>query len=518
MYAPGSLVAAVAVSTGDGSSDVRWLQLAHPRGCFLPLTDASSSGRPLFRAVTEFEEAAALDGDVRRWSCNEEVPAAKDELGDRWGEVFVGPKGYEEGLLRVLEATYLAELHAWTLLDQGRGTREPLDEPRDRFEKRTAASKATWPRIQRARRAKDWTNRAVASAARQAAFDAGLAPETARALVLDGVEGMTTTALESEGFLPQNILSPNIVPSVASALRRRGVQAWAGRVEDFLSAPLVPPLQLLYLDHTGAFPPRAPQIQQVFRSRAVGAGGVLACTFSMRSGPWAEGERIAEVLPPGWSHAHAAHALARKLQEGASAAGLEVEGVNIEGLDDYDLASVEQPGGNRRLRSSTRANASGALAEALDGEDLVGLAAALAAWAADGADTEATSGELAWLRQQAAQAAERVLSALGAGPSSILGAAWRVGRRRGRPHAVLGAEGAVADSAVDKLRSVAARVLQVADRRSSAVVPVGGSMRTATTMRRCMLIYPEEMMFFAVRLRKGRDIGSHALDQRDVLL
>ncbi|CAK0869095.1 unnamed protein product [Prorocentrum cordatum] len=242
------------------------------------------------------------------------------------------------------EAVYLDELRAW---DQHNIAAGAYRERTDKFEKRASATEAagtrrplkvedTMPRVLRMQRAKASTNRAVAGAAAESARSTSGSGGEATALVLDGAEAGTASVLLAAGFQRGRVLIPNLIPSVAESLRNDGSGgfACAAMVEDYvLGAPPVA-LDLAYLDFTGAFPRRAPHLRALFERGWLRPGGVLACTFSTREGPWQPGDGDAGAMPPGWSQAHAAYALVRVLLGAARESGLRLEGPDLEGSSD----------------------------------------------------------------------------------------------------------------------------------------------------------------------------------------
>lgn len=459
----------------------------------------------------------------------------------------------ERRLTMQLEASYLERLRSWDEMHIERG--EDCNVPCDHFENRPSNTQHS--RVKKARQAKLLTNQAVAAAVVESARRTGTPIGDAKMLVLDGAEGHTTAALEARGIQACQVLSPNRVPAIAEHLRKRGVCAWAGRIEDYLDAPVVRPLQLVYLDHNGALAPRAGQIEQVLARGFLLQGGVLACTFSTREGGWAR--RVAEVppyqghlggaappcsdeMPTGWSAAHAIYALVSLILRAAGGRGLAVEGADIAGLDDYqyrpwDAPAVEPPAGVPSLEVSLEA-VRGALAEGRLGDLAERLAARAAEAAAGGGPGNGCppAGAAAGAAHRAGIIACRALAALrlplgpapaAVAPTRLLGAAWTPQAswpgERGKPHAVLGAGGALADDAAMSLRSAAHRLL-------GGVVGVdamdgaGGGLRggvdeaegksptrsdpNVLTLKRCLLLYPEQMMFLILRVvrKPGDDI------------
>lgn len=508
--------------------------------------------------------------------------------------------------LQTLELDYLAELRAWEEIDgQMTGAR---DSAQDRYERRSLDF--ALPRARRARAVKSTINGLVALAGASAAQRSNLEVCGARALVLDGVEGRTLSALSAEGFRRENIFTPNIVPEVAWALRRQGASAWAGRVEDFLASPLLRRFQLVYLDYTGSFPPRAGQVRSLFERGLVASGSALALTFSCREGPWGNCDPCSGAMPAGWSQAHAVYAAVHVLLSSAAACGLALKGGDLDGLDDYDyhfssggccrssdsgtkvasraatgVATIDAAGvaigaasglvhiinshaaivslpsyavdsgsaaivsadvlcGGAAAGEFSSLDALRSMRSAMDLDDLAGLATAVATWAATSRPPEAGSGRAAWLRQNASHTAGQVLAAIGGSDGAhVCGAAWRSGNRRGSPHAVLGSAGAVHDAQVKKLRSISGELLREfspvkcggsdgvaiacgaatscrsgdgvtvfvcdtdADGHSSTgvILPDGtefpcGRNVGRTTLEKCVVLYPEMMMFLVVKV------------------
>jgi len=440
--------------------------------------------------------------------------------------------------LRELEAAYLAGLRAWDARNLETGE---WCERTDKFERRASGLE---PRVRKMHEAKSLTNQAVAAAggeaARQVRGKAGM--REAAALVLDGAEAATASALVAEGFPRGRLLVPNTVPSVAEALRRKGFRAWAGWVQDYLKAPVLRPLDLVYLDHTGAFPRRAGQIRALFENGIVGPGSVVACTFSTREGPWQEADPAAVGLPRGWSRAHAVYAVLHVLLSSAHAHGLSLQGLDLDGMADYTYRGPSSGGLHSLKRLASRDNAAHEtcagdsmvsqpprdavfeqnLLALLQEGDLAGLAITLAAWASqEGAPAVTPQNELGCLAHQAALVTGRVLPALGPNGEPLLGVAWsprprdaRSIRHRGKPLAALGSNGAVQDADVARLRSVAARVSSVLGSQSGGAaqppepaaldrVPHGNL--TALTLRGCLLLYPEQMMFLVLKVCASRE-------------
>lgn len=429
-------------------------------------------------------------------------------------------------LLR-LEKKYLCERRAWDAAFVGEGEKSRW-ELEDKFEGRLASTPCKdAPRAGRARGAKAITNGAVAASAAMVS-----SPGVGWAMVLDGEDAATSVALLEQGFRPERIFSPNVCPPVVAALRGLGILSWAGRIEHFLDAVAeggggaesLPALDLVYLDHTGAFPSRAGQLRTALQTRGLLApGGVLACTFSTREGAPESRGAESEGLPPGWSQAHAIYVLARVLVEAASVANVRLEGVEQDGLVDYQLsvagaAAVDAPevGSIDLLRA------------ALAAADAPALARALLAWgeanAGGGEAPDAPRRRLAGLALQATAAARRA----GAGASlpgrrpapQQLGAAWPVAREGPRdgdhrkPRAVLTSDGPMADSDVVALWAAARKVIAAAgsDRSATRGGPPRAGMdaerggqdvqklASGVMLRRCLLLYPEQMMFVAVKV------------------
>lgn len=263
----------------------------------------------------------------------------------------------ELGLHQRLEKQYLQRHEqdnavAWYAANQD------LFECRAYGHERTAA-RAAW--------AKELTNRVVAKAAANTALLAGAEPAHDRVLVLDGSEACSTRSLLAEGFRPQNILAPNVAPAVVDKLRKHGVTAWAGSVEEYLRVLPVNarPLRLIYLDHTGSVPRHAKLLRQALASSAVGPGSVVAATFSTKRGP--------RRLPRAWSPAHAMHAVIGILAHCARAKGLELEGTGAGELADYLYCRP-------RLRKGPPTSPGTVAAAGHDAPDLTGtISAALAA-------------------------------------------------------------------------------------------------------------------------------------------
>ena len=235
------------------------------------------------------------------------------------------------------------------------------------------------------------------------------------ALVLDGAEGRTSRALARHGI---RCLAPNLVPETQRQLEGCCV-SWCGRVEDFLRCKLPDlSLRLVFLDHTGSFASRGSHIEAAFGSGTLPPGAIFACTFSMRCSP-VEDLASAGLRSGGQGHAAALHDLVRAVRMCAEAAGLEVEGVDMpgawdswfmwrvvgassfptlqaveprrpalasQGLNDYELFDVPQEAVKQHLKptsqvlSGEKSPAVAAVA-CLEGDHVLGLAAAMAAWA-----------------------------------------------------------------------------------------------------------------------------------------
>ncbi|CAJ1417857.1 unnamed protein product [Effrenium voratum] len=433
------------------------LRLLQPWGLSVGFCDAS--GRPLFVAEA---------GSAVPWA----RPAASAASASAW-----------ERRALELESVYLTELSAYTAMDAAAGVERAVTRA-DRFERRAKIEVS--PRAAKAGRCKERLNELLAEAV--ASVQLPVADGRPQVLLLDGASGATSAAL---AVPPHAVLAPNVAPEAAEALRAKGLWSWCGRVEDFLRSNLeLGPLRLVYLDHTGCFASRASHLQAAFGSGLLAPGSLFACTFSMRFSP-VEDLSGAAVLPsfqpPGWSAGHALHALAYTLQRCADEAQLDLEGVDLPGLNDYDLfePAAEAPG-------VLGAPVPAALA-ALDREDMPGLAAAMAAWAQEPEDG------LQWLRGPVAAAAEQVLCC---GP--LLGCAWRTGSAgRGHPHCMLGATGAVKDRDLARLRTAAAQLRSRPEALATALgsaIPAAANTRGRRVFRRSVLVYPEEMMFFMVRV------------------
>eukprot|EP00439_Symbiodinium_sp_Y106_P076671 s1101_g15.t2 len=300
-------------------------------------------------------------------------------------------------------------------------------------------------------------------------------------------------ALLGRGLPAERILSPNVVPAVVEALSDRGISSWCGRVQDFLrSSEVSGALDLLFLDYTGCLASRASHFRPALR--ALRPHGVLACTFSMRHSP-VEDDFSYGFLPPqpeGWSHAHALHALGRCLLEAAEALGLRLEGAGLPGLNDYELFdNMSAAAWAARSAIDASETTCQRVIRALEEENIPALAEALASWA------EEPNSELPWLRKGVATVAGRVRHACRGG---VLGCAWRSGDEgRGSPHCLLGANGAVQDKDLNKLRKAAVALKQAGSSRGSVCAPTAPTRCPAFSFRRSMLVYPEEMMFFMVR-------------------
>lgn len=295
----------VAFRVGD------WLCLLHPWG--LNVTLKNAAGKPLFLA----EEGSAV-----RW-----VPPRA---------AFSSFKPTKAWVRRVLtlESVYLTELHAWARFDAIHGDPKAISRA-DRYERRDKSQ--GWPRAVRAAKTKQRLNTLIVEAASCSESSSDIA------LILDGSEGQTCRGLT--GKLPQlHCLAPNVAPETQQALEQLDrCFSWCGRIEDFLRCDLssLGAVRLCYLDHTGCFASRASHIEAAFRSGVLRPGSVLACTFSMRHSP-VEDVASRRWLPTGrwgrWSQALALFALITVLRSCAHAVALDVVGIDLPGLNDYDLS------------------------------------------------------------------------------------------------------------------------------------------------------------------------------------
>ena len=172
------------------------------------------------------------------------------------------------------------------------------DLPADKFDRRTCVQRNVIDE-KKAKKIQQIKNRINDAVARIYATMLPLAETEEYTLILDGREAKTTAALQKfSSILASSILSPNVSVESASALKEAGVSAWAGRVEDFLKfMEQRPLLSLIYLDHTGAFPPRHWQVRRSFQFLA-SSGGVIAFTFSTRSGRWLDEDNKEVLAPP----------------------------------------------------------------------------------------------------------------------------------------------------------------------------------------------------------------------------
>eukprot|EP00971_Amphidinium_carterae_P055258 1089252-Amphidinium_carterae.2 len=245
-------------------------------------------------------------------------------------------------VLQDLEDAYRTELRNWDV-ENARvlGTAPPRA---DKYGQR--ALDAELSRVRQASRVKAQTNRAVAQSVAESLHFMQRPIESARALILDGSEASTTSALASCGIAPWQIYSPNVIVEVAEQLRSLGVHSWAGRVEDLLALQPQRPLDLVYLDYTKSFPRQEPTIRLIFNRNWIAVGSIVAFTFSTRVGPWPHNEVPAccEDLPTGWSQAHAVYALFQVLLDAASEAGFVLEGADIAELDSYTLWCRQEDG------------------------------------------------------------------------------------------------------------------------------------------------------------------------------
>ena len=194
-------------------------------------------------------------------------------------------------------------------------------------------------------RAKTWTNEAIARSLKRVTESAGNSCDSdSYALVLDGSEGWTSHALHRIGSFPmERIISPNLDEDTVAALKSLGVCASHGRVEDLLRSPVDGRCQLVYLDHTGALPSRIWQVREacnlVLNTSGVG-GGVVAFTFSERSGNFPPGEELGWLGDRGsWGGAKALYAIVHAVVNYVESRGGRIEGVGGENLCDYVFCS-----------------------------------------------------------------------------------------------------------------------------------------------------------------------------------
>ncbi|CAK9076597.1 unnamed protein product [Durusdinium trenchii] len=433
-----------------------WLCLLHPWGLNVTLNDVD--GQPLFEA----EEGTAVQWVPPRGSLGSCAPT----------------KAWQRRALS-LESVYLTELRAWAARDERQAPQRSALPRADRFNRRDKTQ--GWPRALRAAKTKHRLNALVVEAASSCKCGSDIA------LILDGCEGNTCRALQQRKI---RSLAPNVAPLTQKALEE-WCTSWCGRIEDFLRLDLssLGAVRLLYLDHTGSFASRASHIEAAFKSGILKPGSVLACTFSMRYSP-VEDLASRRWLPRHWSRAGALFALVTAVDGCARAVGLEVMGIDLPGLNDYDLFDSKQ------VQASTHEmSATDWAAAALERDDVLSLAEAMCLWV-----KENRSDGLDWLRAAVAPAAFRVRDACG---GQVLGCAWRGGGGdRGSPHCLLGGAAEVKDKDLAALRRAAARL-----RCGTAYRPCFGdgwevSKADAPGTRafhRSTMVYPEEMMFFMVK-------------------
>ena len=307
---------------------------------------------------------------------------------------------------------------------------------------------------------------------------------THSALILDGSEAKTTEALmKIANVSPSSILSPNISIESASALKEVGVSAWAGRVEDFLKLVHPQPLlRLIYLDHTGAFPPRHWQVRRSLQF--IQNEGVLAFTFSTRSGRWLDVDNE-EVLAPApistWGGAEAVFALTSICKRACEEHGFEIfgnDGDELLGLQSYEL-NPPHP------------------------HPLVQLASALADWAVKKAGMEAHEDDKFKIHAsrthaiRAAEAASRVLHG-----KKVLGVVWtrtstEEAKESRRPAQVMTESGGIPDNDVKRMIKVA-RDIAGLDVKSY----IGDTRAAPKNFKGVVQVYPEQMMFVCMRVKK----------------
>jgi len=384
----------------------------------------------------------------------------------------------------------------------------------------------------------------VAAGAARARQSTDLQEHEGTALILDAEDAATGSALVAEGFLSGRVLVPNIIPSVARSLRKEGFVAWAGRIESYLRSPIFVPFDLLYLDHTGALPGRVVQIWDAFRQSVISAGSVVACTFSTRAGNGQDDvidssqTYLPQYMPKGWSAAHAVYALVHVLFCAAAEQGLAIHGSDEQGLSDYTFqfpSCTHKPHGSvgechplcedpQEMTSSTAQPAPRRgnhnylpdIRDALVSADTVRLADVIHAWAMQEGPPpgQKPSGEVGFLARKAALISGRLLPGL-VGTPRILGAAACTTHNRVVPHAVLGSASALCDADVSMLFNIAAKVVKFHDmlddvRHDMCVENcISGHTECASlvraenppvVLRRCLLLYPEQMMFMLVRV------------------
>lgn len=434
------------------------------------------------------------------------------------------------------EISYLATLASW---DERNIRVGEYCARTDRFEKRHSEIES---RVRQQQQAKSKTNDAVAKSAYEGLARRGRLASDAFALVLDGADAATSQALMSVGFRSQNILVPNTVPSVAESLRHQGIRSWAGRVQDYIVAPVVKPIDLVYLDHTGAFPKRAGQVKDLFDSGIAGLGSVLAFTFSTREGNFRQ-VCPSTTLPIGWTKAHAVYSLVNVLFYAADSVGLTIEGADLDGLLDYDLYMPDSNCSSVSATSSVESTSPDAqltrLERALAKSDIFGMAQALLEWSSLAESNLSESSlksslhpkEREHIVRTARSAAANVLQALVKQQRSLLlGVAWTPCKReqewplkeRGKPLCALGAVSALSDRDTSILHTAVLRVLRCWERTSKLEWGCDAVLGARTIPHKCevsdvsvqkgvchcrplrlkrsLMLYPEQMMFLAVRV------------------
>jgi hypothetical protein len=348
------------------------------------------------------------------------------------------------------------------------------DLPADKFDRRTCVQRNVIDE-KKAKKIQQIKNRINDAVARIYATMLPLAETEEYTLILDGREAKTTAALQKfSSILASSILSPNVSVESASALKEAGVSAWAGRVEDFLKfMEQRPLLSLIYLDHTGAFPPRHWQVRRSFQFLA-SSGGVIAFTFSTRSGRWLDEDNKEVLAPPPlstWGGAEAVYALISSCQRACVDLGWEMVGdEDLEeslGLQSYEL-NPPHP------------------------HPLAILSSALADWAVKAGREGKGDDRSKIYAIKAAEAASRVL--LG---KTVLGVVWtttstEAAKERRRPSQVMTESGGISDNDVKRLIRIARDVgltlpeSSVASRNFKGVVQV----------------YPEQMMWCCLKVKK----------------
>eukprot|EP00434_Breviolum_minutum_P010716 symbB.v1.2.009450.t1/scaffold601.1/size182750/14 len=178
---------------------------------------------------------------------------------------------------------YLTELRAWAAYDARRGSdpKQRAISPRaDRYERREKTQ--GWPRAIRATKTKQRLNNLVAEATTSSDSQSDIV------LLLDGSDGRTSRALQEQ--LPEvHCLAPNVAPETQQNLEKLpNCTSWCGRIED------------------------------------------MGLHFDLASRPW---------LPTGqnWSQGLALFALVSAMRRCARAVCLDVAGIDLPGLNDYDL-------------------------------------------------------------------------------------------------------------------------------------------------------------------------------------